>query len=582
MPKGMRSSARRGGLAKIAPFALAGMTAAPLLLMVPAAQAQNATGNEPVAATVANEPSVTLDVRDAKLQNALTALGLDNVVIQSVPGHDFLTVTVKLTNRPLSQVMEAIAESAGAVLTKRDGIYYLRPRGTEDSKPVAATPAPAPIPVPVAAPVEGTRRSANLQWQKIKLSFMLPSDLKVLIDNPVMGQLILEGKGPNAIAPTPAPQVIQYRTPINFVNTQNAAPPAAPPPDAAQGTAGASAGRDSGDSAGARGQGVFSGGGGRGGFGGQGAFGGGGQGGFGQGGQPGAGAGGQGQNQSLRPQGIRNIISNDADNALLVQYEDVDDLNQLREIIRLLDVAPRQVLIRAEFVSVQLADEEAFGINWDFSPGANLDVTIPPAAGATPSIALAYASGNAVANLRAALRKRDTNVIQAPIISTTNNRQASINVSNQITVFQAQNIVTGNGQIISTQVPITFPAANTLSVTPHINGDNSISMVLAPQLSTVDQQGNGSVSQTFQQLFTTRRVQNGETMVLGGFINKQTSRQDERVPILSDLPLLGQLFRQRNRTVTGSETLVFITPQIIEDRAQGAIGTAGTSPAPTP
>ncbi len=41
MPKGMRSSARRGGLAKIAPFALAGMTAAPLLLMVPAAQAQS-------------------------------------------------------------------------------------------------------------------------------------------------------------------------------------------------------------------------------------------------------------------------------------------------------------------------------------------------------------------------------------------------------------------------------------------------------------------------------------------------------------------------------------------------------------
>ncbi|MBC8137579.1 MAG: hypothetical protein H8F28_16985, partial [Fibrella sp.] len=86
---------------------------------------------------------------------------------------------------------------------------------------------------------------------------------------------------------------------------------------------------------------------------------------------------------------------------------------------------------------------------------------------------------------------------------------------------------------------------------------------------------------TSQTLTTFRTVQSGDTIVLGGFITRQEDRQIQKVPFLSDLPIIGSLFTQTNRTVVGNEVLVFVTPTIIEDRSQGNTGAVG-NPSPTP
>jgi len=125
--------------------------------------------------------------------------------------------------------------------------------------------------------------------------------------------------------------------------------------------------------------------------------------------------------------------------------------------------------------------------------------------------------------------------------------------------------------------------ANPLAVLPHINGDNTITMFLQPSLSTIDIQGSGFRATT-QTLTTTRIIKSGETMVLGGFITRQEALQIRKVPLLSDLPIIGNLFTQRTRASTGAEVLVFITPVIIEDYVQGTLGPNGGpgAPAPTP
>ncbi|MEI6431997.1 MAG: hypothetical protein WCP07_07430, partial [bacterium] len=252
-------------------------------------------------------------------------------------------------------------------------------------------------------------------------------------------------------------------------------------------------------------------------------------------------------------------------------------------LIRLLDIKPKQVLIRVEFVSVNIADADSFGIDWRFSPAGNIDVQIPPANSSAPSITLAYASGNAVANLRASLVRTTQNVFQAPIITTLNNVEGSINFQSAISVPQATNIVNNNG-IVTGNTFVTFNAQNGINVVPHINGDGSITMALRPVLASVQPAADGSIQQSFQQVQTTRIVQNGETMVLGGFITKQYTNAVNKVPILGDLPIIGNLFTQRNRVQTGAETLVFVTPTIIEDRSQGTVGTLGSGgqSSPTP
>ncbi|HVK04281.1 MAG TPA: hypothetical protein VM490_12450 [Armatimonadaceae bacterium] len=551
-------------LALAAPLCAAGLVAAP-----GTAQAQ-----EPASASAAK--LVTIDVRDARFEDAVRLLasqtGVSNVVFVNPESKPFQAVTLTMSEQPFDKVLRAVAASAGATVSLEDGIYYLRPRG-EEPMPAKVEAAAAPV------VVQPARRPGPRNWMKIPLQYLVPSEFVDFVKDPAKAKLLNYENEP---VQKPS-EVLNPKFPsANPIVPLNVAPsPAAPLPAGPVSPGVAQDGDAAGQRTGGRGFGA-------GGGGGQGFPGGGGQG-FPGGGPQGPGApggpggqGGQQGNASLRPDGVEQIISNDADNSLLV-VGDAQGIEELRNLIRLLDVAPKQVQIRAEFVSVSVNDADQFGIDWRIVPAGNLDVFIPPQGGATPTITMAYSSGNAVANMRASLLRNTSNLLQAPIITTTNNRQAFINVQDVTTTFVTVQTVTNVGIVSNTQ-PVLIPANNFLSVTPHINGDNSISMLLQPTLTSQETfagpGGNTGIRQQSQTLTTFRRVQNGETMVLGGFITKQEGRQEQRVPILSDLPIIGNLFTQKNRTVTGTEILVFVTPTIIEDRAAGSLGVGGGAPTP--
>jgi general secretion pathway protein D len=318
--------------------------------------------------------------------------------------------------------------------------------------------------------------------------------------------------------------------------------------------------------------------------GGMGGMGGGGRGGAGQGGgNNGGGAGGgfgQGQNGQggqLLPDGIRNLISGDGDNSLIVQGEP-QAIEELKSIVRFLDVAPKQVMIKAEFVTVNINDAQGFGIDWKITPAGNLDVNIAPTTfNAAPSVTVAYASGNAVAALRAAATKNTSNILQAPMITTSNNQPASIFTSLTTTIFINQQVVTAFGSFTQT-LPVQIPIQSGLQVQPHINGDGTVSMFLTPQLSSfrvVPGVGSAPSFETSTQFLTTfRRLKTGETMVLGGFITNREDKNETRVPLLSDLPIIGNLFTQKSKSSNGQEILVFITPTILEDPGSSTGGTS--------
>ncbi len=515
---------------------------------------------------------VTLDVREARLEDAVQMLtnqtGVDNVVFVNVPGKAFGVVTVKMTDKPFEKVLRAMAASAEASVSLEDGVYYVRPRGTEAeaAKPQQAAPAPA-------------AKKRSLQTVVIPLQFMMPSHFERFVKNEITAELLSQDPRRHILE-----EEIRKQRQVNFDIPQplNMQPgvigngPAQPNPIPVNPgrSEGLSAGRDGDDAAGQR----AGGGGGQGGFGqGGGAGGGGRPGGAGQGGQGGQGGG-------FLPEGVEQIVSYDANNTLLVRG-DSEGIEELRALIRFLDVKPKQVNVKVEFVQLNITDTDQFGIDWQFKFANNIDTFIPSQGGSTPTLTLAYASGNTVANLRLSLIRNTGNLLQSPIISTTNNTPASITFQQNQPVFLTQQVIAAGG-IASQGTTITFiPVTNFLTVTPHINGDNSISMALSPQLarsSTV--QGPGGLTApavTSQSLTTYRTVQSGETIVLGGFITRQEDRQIQKVPFLSDLPIIGSLFTQTNRSVVGNEVLVFVTPTIIEDRSQGTTGVLG-SPSPTP
>ncbi len=549
----MRHLVRRGKNAANKPVYAAALCLAALTLAPITARAETPTS------------AVTLDVREARLEDAVQLLtrqtGVDNVVFVNVKGKEFGVVTVKMTEQPFEKVLRAMAASAEATVSLEEGVYYLRPRGSETEAPKAKTPT-------TVQPAQ-TARKHNYPWIIIPMQYMLPSTLKsiaetgmteLFADDPLRPKLEAEVKKQrDSQSGGPGSQMIQ----TNVIGNGNNVVPTPQKPVESEGL---SAGRDGGDSAGQRG-----------GFGGQGG------GGAGIGGRPGGqGAGGAGG--GFLPEGVDRIISYDANNTLLVQG-DAEGIEELRALIRFLDVAPKQVSIKVEFVQLNITDSDQFGIDWQFKFANNIDTAIPSQGGSTPTLTLAYASGNTVANLRASLLRNTGNLIQSPIIATTNNTAASVAFQDSQPVFISQTLfVQGAGAQQTTQ-PVNVTASNGLSVTPHINGDNSISMALAPQLqrnNVVNGPNNSQgIAQTTQRLTTYRTVQNGETIVLGGFITRQEDRQTIKVPFLSDLPIIGNLFTQKNRQVIGNEVLVFVTPTIIETRSQGTTGVIG-SPSPTP
>ena len=110
-----------------------------------------------------------------------------------------------------------------------------------------------------------------------------------------------------------------------------------------------------------------------------------------------------------------------------------------------------------------------------------------------------------------------------------------------------------------------------LRVTPLITPDDRIQLELEIKQDTVGeifQTGlGGSVpSIDTRELQTSVLVNNGETVVLGGIFQDERSRNEDRVPYLSSIPGIGNLFKRRSNEARKRELLVFVTPTIVEDR----------------
>jgi len=278
----------------------------------------------------------------------------------------------------------------------------------------------------------------------------------------------------------------------------------------------------------------------------------------------------------LWPDGIDQAVPFDLDNSIIVKGDE-QGIQDFKNIIRMLDVPPKQVSIKAEFVEVKTTDVKAFGIDWSLD---RLNESFSAPLSGTGNIVAAFATGNLTAALRAQLTEDIGTVINSPIISTINNQNAFISINSQIPYWTSYNTVTGTGTVIQQSTPNFITIATELNVLPRVNGDGTITMTLSPNVGDTGNvvtgpDGTQIPEQRNETLFTQRRVANGETVVLGGFIRKNDSSSITKIPILGDLPIIGSLFRGVNKTTEDRELLIFVTPTIIPDSNIGTVGVGG-------
>lgn len=296
------------------------------------------------------------------------------------------------------------------------------------------------------------------------------------------------------------------------------------------------------------------------------------------------------------------ISIHDATNQVFVR-DTAAVIEAIREVIRNVDTPPKQVMIEARIVEasttfanslgvrLRLADSGSLGQGGYQVPGTNTTRAVlgttsgfsnvdtfgaPTAPGLTrstnvfqPSYSLASAANIGLMlfnsagtkllalELQAAENDSRNKTISSPRIITMNRKAATINNTQQVTILTGVNATTG--------LPIyqTFSAPLTLGVTPSVNPDNRISLDLNIAKSTITNASTGSLDTNT--VTTNVIVENGGTVVIGGFARESDIQTQDRVPFLGDLPYVGFLFKTTQKSVSRSELLVFITPRIVSE-----------------
>lgn len=250
--------------------------------------------------------------------------------------------------------------------------------------------------------------------------------------------------------------------------------------------------------------------------------------------------------------------------------------------IRRLDSIPLQVLIEVKIIEVSLEDNFAFGVQWFFEgavpsvdPATKYDfstegASLGSAFSGSPTLSYAFVASNARVLLDALETSTTLNVLSAPSLLVLNNREANINVGDQIPVVTTFiNNGVGNDQARNT---VQFRDVGIiLSVTPRVNPGGLVFMEVSQEVSNVDsgaQVLGGNVPVQRRTLDTEIAVQSGETVVLGGLISETTNAGRSGVPFLSRIPLIGSLFGQQRSGTDRTELILLISPTVVRSREE--------------
>jgi general secretion pathway protein D len=499
-----------------------------------------------------------------------------------------ITATLSL---PLDQVLKNVVESAGAFLEQNsDGVYVI---SAHSSAPAIAPESNSAGTNDVSDQSAVARK--NLEIATIKIYNMRPQDIMSLLGvaEPDITTSTLRAMQRQPYQRQSNPLIIPDRDNI-IVNPPASNGTMTPPMEDPLRMDSFSAGRfenlqdqqlqfgggssfgGGGRSGGSSFGGGSSRGGGGGGYGGGGSSFGGGGGGLGGGssrGGQGGGQGGYGGGRGLVPDGIEMMLPFPTDNSLIVQGTE-EAISELRDIIKKIDIAPKQILIKAEFISITTTEAERLGIDWSLQ---RLNSSFSTAFNPSGNISLALANGNVLANLKAELSTTKAKLINAPMVTTMNNVMGQISVSSEIPYWQPQTTVS-NGVLVTQYSATSLTIESALQVLPWINSaDNSITMICVP---TIQDQGqtltgpDGSEAPIVNSQSVTAycRVQNGETFVIGGLIRKADNFGTTGIPFLQDLPIVGSLFRNDAKTTNDNELLIFVTPTIRPERSAAGSG----------
>lgn len=265
-----------------------------------------------------------------------------------------------------------------------------------------------------------------------------------------------------------------------------------------------------------------------------------------------------------------------------------DAIRDLENVIAQLDIRRPQVLVEAIIAEVQDADGLNLGIQWANNQVGMMQFTntglpittvaqanqngtfnndLSTAIGAFNGIAAGFYQGNWAMLLTALSTSSKNDILATPSIVTLDNMEATFNVGQEVPVLSGSQTTSGDN-IFNTVERKTVGIK--LKVKPQINEGDSVLLEIEQEVSGVAETATSSTSD-LGATFNTRTVTNamlvgsGETVVVGGLLDKSINGSESRVPLLGNIPVLGHLFRSKSEQIAKRNLMLFIRPTIIRE-----------------
>ena len=232
----------------------------------------------------------------------------------------------------------------------------------------------------------------------------------------------------------------------------------------------------------------------------------------------------------------------------------------------------RQVQIEAIGIEVELHEEFSAGINWKLVLGgltnsATISQTLAPATSGGFTLALKAGDFSALLNAFAAQGK--VNVLSSPRITAMNNEPAVMRIGTQDVFFVTTTQVDPLGNILQTAVtPQTLTEGVTLSVTPQVSADGIIHLSVNPSITERTGVATSRLGDTVpiisvRETDTLVRVREGETIVIAGLMQDRANADTAKVPLIGDVPVVGNLFKRSEKTRRKTDLVILMTPTIM-------------------
>lgn len=245
-----------------------------------------------------------------------------------------------------------------------------------------------------------------------------------------------------------------------------------------------------------------------------------------------------------------------------------DIIDTVKSFVKAVDVPMPQVALRLHVLAASEGASRTLGVNWNQSAGVTLQEGKKDPTGAISTAPSDYLGIQLFtrsmlqfqATLNYLINQGYVRILAAPYVMTQNKQQANIQIGEQFPLIYTD-YRTGQPQANYINVGII------LNVTPEISPDGYVTMNLQPQVSEVGEIITGTqfpriITRNAQ---TTVRVKQGDTVLIGGLFREREANSFNKIPLLGDIPIIGEFFRVKSKQKEVIELIIAITPVIMMD-----------------